>query len=199
MPGQQKQCSFSVLEAGEWVRRETHENKHIRLPATESAFSFITWIHTACNLKKKHLYAEVRFTLISQALWFGQRSGLAVICRAEPRQDCPVREDRSGPRNDKSTYESKTGRERDRSLCSVLFHWPSAAFCSLQAELHHSNHHEDRYSCRWKVKQCLSCSDCYTYNCSFPSLYLSIWGEKAFPFHRALVCTYFGVKLYIID
>lgn len=37
---------------------------------------------------------------------------LAVIFRAESRQRCHVGEDRSGSGNDKSTYESKTGRRR---------------------------------------------------------------------------------------
>lgn len=46
---------------------------------------------------------------------------------AESRHRRPVgQEDRSGPGNNKSIYESETGREGDGERCSVLFHCHSA-------------------------------------------------------------------------
>lgn len=62
----------------------------------------------------------VRFTVILQALWFG----LFVVrfnsnLQAESMQGCPVWEDRSGPGNNKSIYESNTGGMREGVLfCS---------------------------------------------------------------------------------
>lgn len=67
-------------------------------------------------------------------------SGLAVICRAESRQGHPGWEDRSGPGNDKSTYECKTGRVRQADV-SLFFSTDSL----LQAQsLAYAAHFEDR-------------------------------------------------------
>lgn len=53
------------------------------------------------------------------------RAGSNLLAESSHRR--PVgEEDRSGPGNNKSIYESETGGEGDGERCSVLFHCPSA-------------------------------------------------------------------------
>lgn len=43
-PDSKSSIRLVCVEAGEWVRRNTHENKNIRLPTTEW-YLFFSWIH----------------------------------------------------------------------------------------------------------------------------------------------------------
>lgn len=109
-----------ALEAGKWVRGETQQSKSFFLKLCLIMWKlqkiYVTFWDSVPELEislcRGQSQSRVHFK--SKALWFGHRdvswSGLAVICRAELRQGCPVGEDRSGPRNYKSTYESKTGK-----------------------------------------------------------------------------------------
>ena len=122
MPGRRKASvhlvrSRQVSESDE----KTHENKHIRLPTTESALLFFRWIHAWL---RNNFRVNARHILGSKSgspQYRFSQSGLGAICRAESRQGRAVREDRSGPGNDKSTYGSKTGRGEGRQAGPALF------------------------------------------------------------------------------
>lgn len=111
----------------------------------------------------------------TRALWFGQRLFMVRVgsnSPAELRQGRPVREDRSGPGNNKSIYESKTGETETGSSALFFKGQHPAARCILRAQLHNSDHYEDSAvlsSQRWRVRKCLNCYDGHAHNRSVPS------------------------------
>lgn len=127
---------------------------------------------------------------------------------AESRQGCPVREDRSGPGNNKSIYESKTGRKR-RGVLLCSFPLPSVRSEPSYAIVIIMRIVRCCPAVGERSKKCQNCYGCYAYRRSFPNHSFSIWGKSqtcpfssdsclfSFCAHRWL--PQFRVKLSIID